>query len=931
MRPRLPTRPTGATVALLLALGGAPSVAAAPPLGRDMRPPPPGLEGIPALTDSLHRIGLADSVQAVLLPLIAGARAARDRDALLWLRRRQAELMMGAGNVREALDASQETVRLARAAADTASWLSGLRYRYLALSYLGRPGEAAVDVTVMRRLATRTHDRFHLAYIDVIEAWRAVTVGDMPRALGLYQAAAESLHRVAGPADEAFARFGVARAALRLGDHARARREVRRGIELAIEAGSPRLQAYGHGDLGMIELDTGDPSSGERHYRECYETLRALGSYSGLTYPGTSVAQALAMLGRYDEAVALLDTLQTLCETRGLRAQLPIVFETRGIVLEWWGRLNDAEAAFQRVLDLGRLAAESERVEAVAGLARSRVRLGRPLEALELLEREQGVLGRSRNVHTRILLGQTHGEVLSAMGRHAEAGGWFARVAGEAERLTLWREASHAWFGAASAWRAQSQPERALADLERAERAWDRSRAKPTAYDWRERLGADLPGLAELAVELVLEHPASTPPRARARAAFERLQRFKSRTLLERMRGPTVVETTTFEPVSLARLQDVVLREGELLIDTFVGPSRAWAFAVTRDSFRVVDLGDSRRLAETAALHRDLVGRPPRRGDADPEVATARLRQLAFGGLEDLIGRAQAVLLVPDGTFHRIPASVLFDGAGDPEVTRLPSVTTLAWLRELAAAQPVAGSILAIDWAGPGLPGAKAEVRELGAHYRGVQVAHSTVDEPVVAAADLARYSGLHFAGHTEVDDHRPWLSELAGVSGPEGGTLRAADVAALRLRSRLVVLSSCASATGAVLPGEGLAGLSSAFVASGARSVVATLWPVDDGTTRRLMGRFYQELARGREAGEALARAQRAIRHGRTAHPFYWGGFVLVGERGTRVPLEPRPPDYFRIGAISLAVLVGAALLVGLLRRARRRITRGLKGPASC
>lgn len=919
MRPRLPTLPSGAAFGLLLALAGAaPTPAPAYVLGHDMHPAPPGLESIPALTDSLSRIGLTDSVQAVLRPLIAHARSTRDRATLLWLRRRQAELLMSAGDARAALDPAQETVRLARAAADTASWCSGLRYRYLALSYLGRPGEASQDVALLRRLATRTDDRYHLAWLDVMDAWRALQVGDMPRAFALYHAAAESLHLVAGPGDEAFARYGAARAALRLGDHARARREVRRGLELATEAGSLRLQAYGHGDLGMIELDTGDPTAGERHYRECYETMRALGSYSNIAYPGTSVALALGMLGRYEEAVALLDTLQRQCEERGLRVQLPIVFETRGGVLESWGRLNDAEAAYRRVLGFGRVAAESEHAESVAGVARLRVRLGEPLAALELLEREEAALARSRNVHTRILLGITRGQVLTAMGRPAEAVERFTRVAGEAERVELWSQATSAWLGAATAWRALGRSDQAFATLERAERAWDRTRALPSTAEWRERIGGDLPELAELAVTVTLEEPPGAPPRARERAAFERLQRFKSRTLLERMHGPAVVETTAFEPVTLAQLQDAVLRDGELLIDTFVGPRRAWAFAVTRDSFRVVDLGDSRRLAETAALHHDLVGRPPHRGDAAPEVATARLRQLAFGGLEDLLAKAHTVLLVPDGVLHRIPASVLLAGADDPVVVRLPSATTLARLREPAAAQPIAGPLLAVDWAGKGLPGARAEVRELGDTYRGVRVEHSTVTGQRISAAELGRYAGLHFAGHTEIDDRRPWLSELAGIGGPEGGALRASDVSAMRLRSRLVVLSSCASGTGAMLPGEGLAGLSSAFVASGARSVVATLWPVDDGTTRRLMRRFYQELARGRDAGDALALAQRSIRGGRTAHPFYWGGFVLVGEHGTRVPLERRPPDYFRLGALAVAALVGLTVVGALFRRRR-------------
>jgi len=76
--------------------------------------------------------------------------------------------------------------------------------------------------------------------------------------------------------------------------------------------------------------------------------------------------------------------------------------------------------------------------------------------------------------------------------------------------------------------------------------------------------------------------------------------------------------------------------------------------------------------------------------------------------------------------------------------------------------------------------------------------------------------------------------------------------------------------------------GLTRAFLHAGAARVVATLWPVEDRATARLMERFYQELARGTEPARALAQGQRALLAERgTASPFYWAGFVAVEGSG--------------------------------------------------
>jgi CHAT domain-containing protein/tetratricopeptide (TPR) repeat protein len=111
-----------------------------------------------------------------------------------------------------------------------------------------------------------------------------------------------------------------------------------------------------------------------------------------------------------------------------------------------------------------------------------------------------------------------------------------------------------------------------------------------------------------------------------------------------------------------------------------------------------------------------------------------------------------------------------------------------------------------------------------------------------------------------------------------EDGLMTAADAATLDLRgTELVVLSACETGVGQVEIGEGVLGLRWAFIAAGARAVIASLWQVPDKETVILMVDLHRRMAAGRSAAEALHEAQLALREVRP-HPFFWAGFVLHG-----------------------------------------------------
>ena len=108
-------------------------------------------------------------------------------------------------------------------------------------------------------------------------------------------------------------------------------------------------------------------------------------------------------------------------------------------------------------------------------------------------------------------------------------------------------------------------------------------------------------------------------------------------------------------------------------------------------------------------------------------------------------------------------------------------------------------------------------------------------------------------------------------------------DGAAVTLRADLVVLSACQTGLGRTTFSEGVIGLQRAFLARGARSVLVSLWNVDDQATRLLMERFYAHWLAGAGAPRSKASALRAAqadlaRHPRYGHPRYWAAFQLVG-----------------------------------------------------
>jgi CHAT domain-containing protein len=146
-------------------------------------------------------------------------------------------------------------------------------------------------------------------------------------------------------------------------------------------------------------------------------------------------------------------------------------------------------------------------------------------------------------------------------------------------------------------------------------------------------------------------------------------------------------------------------------------------------------------------------------------------------------------------------------------------------------------------------------------------------------------YRIIHLSTHAKADDNDSRFSRIAFTPIPdsteENDFLTLAEIGNLNLQAEMVVLSACETALGELKKGEGIMSLARAFTYAGTRSIITTLWSVDDQATAQLMADFYQHLTEGKTKDAALrqARLDYLRNHdNRFSHPFFWAAAVPIG-----------------------------------------------------
>jgi CHAT domain-containing protein len=317
----------------------------------------------------------------------------------------------------------------------------------------------------------------------------------------------------------------------------------------------------------------------------------------------------------------------------------------------------------------------------------------------------------------------------------------------------------------------------------------------------------------------------------------------------------------------------------ETLVEYYTQGDALFVFVLTKDGVKAVKLDGSHVVEEIADFRKAL-----------QDLQSNRYLKLSQNLYRRLVKPVEPwlteprIIVVPHGALHYLPFNALHDGEKylieKKSIRCLPSASVLHYLPKDKAAKP--GGILAFG--NPDLGDPKSDL--LFAQDEAVAVAKTRPRSRVLLRKDASEtalrklgegFSYIHFATHGQFEADQPLRSALLLARDAENDGLLTVDkLYSLRLDADMVTLSACETGLGKIASGDDVVGLTRGFLYAGSRSIVASLWKVDDLATAQLMTLFYSRL-KDMDKRDALRSAQLDSRS-KHPHPYYWAAFQLTG-----------------------------------------------------
>lgn len=355
--------------------------------------------------------------------------------------------------------------------------------------------------------------------------------------------------------------------------------------------------------------------------------------------------------------------------------------------------------------------------------------------------------------------------------------------------------------------------------------------------------------------------------------------------------------------------RQIAQRAGGTLLFYWLGERQSYLWAITSKKASLFTLPPGKEIDDIVHRYGKALG-----GPQDVLVSSDRdgqyLYQTLIAPAQSLLKRDAKVFVIPDGSLNNLNFETLLVSSADTSSARLHywiedvSIANASSLRVLAAAAQggrqeraptllIVGNSVAANDKYPELSRAAEQMENVARHFPQGDRKILTRERATPSAYLASRpeqFSYIHFVAHGTASRLSPLDSAI--VLSREGAEkkstqdesfkLYARDIIRHKLRADLVTISACYSAGERSYSGEGLVGLSWAFLRAGAHNVVAALWDVSDASTVQLMDRFYDELNKGASPDAALRTAKLSLLRGKDFHnPFYWAPFQLYARLG--------------------------------------------------
>src|ERR1700722_2623784 len=378
----------------------------------------------------------------------------------------------------------------------------------------------------------------------------------------------------------------------------------------------------------------------------------------------------------------------------------------------------------------------------------------------------------------------------------------------------------------------------------------------------------------------------------------------------------------SFAPEPL-NAQAIARHAGGIILFYWLGEKQSYVWVITPQATRLVPLNAAAKEIDTAVRgYRAKLEGPPEILQASSDGST--LYKMLIGPAQDFLAaslhnqEAQAknnqIFIIPDGSLNSLNFETLMPASQHYWIEDV-TVTSAGSLHLLASARPapkqLAGKLLLMgDTTAPAkgddeyarLPFAAQEVKVVAGHFEGMQRRELTGDQATPSAylnGHPEQYSYIHFVAHGEASRPSPLDSAIILSRDPASNAaagednsfkLYARDIVQHPLHADLVTISACYGSGKRSYSGEGLVGLSWAFLRAGAHNVVGALWDVSSISSAQLMDDFYGELQKGKSPSAALRVAKLKLLHSSNTafhSPFYWAPFQLYTGASRAFPLQ--------------------------------------------
>ncbi|PYR21906.1 MAG: hypothetical protein DMF94_06460 [Acidobacteria bacterium] len=790
------------------------------------------------------------------------------------------------------------------------------------------------------------------------EARRLERAGNANGALESYKRALEASRPIS--AERARALIGLAGVETGLGKYGEATRHASDAARVFDLLGDTARAASSLNRGGLAAMYAGDYNEAERLFASALAGSTKIGHLEGRAEQLGNLANVQYFVGRYADAARLYEEALAVTTASASEAWAPrrrrLLLANQATLYQRLGRDQQALAAYNELGSVSHDLLPRERALMLINLGVLYRHLGDPIKALQTYDEARSLFASGRDVDGELGALTNRGIVLALdLERLGEADRSFSAALESATAVGNRREMLHArLYRGETRWRTGRVDEaredfaaglilardlhtpeelwKALYGLGRVQTSGDRSveyfdEAVRTIEQVREEIRVPslrsefLNDKREVYDALIAANVRTASPSS----LFTILERSHSRVWRERL--------DLAQPIDLASVQRA-LPDRALLLDYWSSRQGAAVIAVSRTRAAVFPV-EADPLQIKALI--DTLAAGPSKNWRDLAAAAGR-RLLPpsdwFEGME-------RVLIVPDGALALVPFEVLPVGNGllieRAAVTYTPTAATLVrdrprgpgwlppWRLQLRAFADPAFEPAELDEVGQlrgRLSGSAEEARQIASELGGRAVLHLGADDrKAYLLARSERAPILHLATHAMADASAMEQSRM--VFSPAAGSSSSADYLFLKEAYalplddvELAVLSACDTERGRFIGGEGVQSFSRAFLASGARTTLTTMWRVADRPTADFMQVFYHHLQGSVPRDEALRRAKLRFLHTPSglADPHFWAAFVLTGDG-----LHP-VPRAVTWNAVAIVAAGLAAVLITATRLYRRR-----------